>query len=190
MCSYRVIWEVKLTNRVDLIPGLCAQNYTNQLTDDLIWIMCHVPCFLASAYDSRFRIKGTFRTISPVEHLDLQGLWVLPGVGLLNSRPAVKVKREQRWAREVKTQKCMLFHYDPWVFWINILYSPVCVLCDSTRCEASAGINWNLSVLIPGSFLPLISCLCLLWFQCLWDSGSRLYSGQRTPSFGGCLRAR
>lgn len=155
MCSYRVIWEVKLTNRVDLIPGLCAQNYTNQLTDDLIWIMCHVPCFLASAYDSRFRIKGTFRTISPVEHLDLQGLCVLPGVGLLNSRPAVKVKREQRWAREVKTQKCMLFHYDPWVFWINFLI-PQCVSC----------------VVLPGVRLQWESTgTSVSWFQahfCLW----------------------
>ena len=182
---------MKLTNWVDLIAGLCAQNYTNQLTDDLIWIMCHVPCFLASADDSGFRIKGTFRTISPVEHLDLQGFWVLTGVGLLNNRgPAVKVKREQRWAREIKTQKCMLFHQDPWVFWINTVYSPLCVLCGSIRCEASVGINLNLRALIQGSVLPLISCLCLLWSQCLWDSGSHLYSGQGTPSFGGCLRAR
>ena len=60
LCSYRVIWEVKLINWVDLIPGLCAQNHTNLLRDGLNEPH-HPPCSLASAYGSRFGIKGTFR---------------------------------------------------------------------------------------------------------------------------------
>lgn len=119
----------------------------------------------------------------------LEGLWLPPGVSLIVDRPAAGFEREWRWERGMQTQKCKLFLWDTWAFWINRAHHPL--MWTEWVCPVWGLRGNRLETWCPDTRGALsIRCLWLLWPHFLWSQALVWMTGTAPPSLEAVSTAR